>query len=576
MKQMSALSGMTVRAKLLSLLAVAIIASAMLGGAGLSGIMQVDRAMGEIAEVRLPSVQGLLVVSEGQTAVRAADLLALTWENDYQAQARFAEVLQIKERAWDNIRHGWAIYEPLPQTEHEAGLWNQFVREWDAWRDTDRQLTETISALSQNRSVEGQQALFERLFTQLAQSAAQFATSEATLNRIVDLNTQIAAEAVAEGRAAERQAIVGMVVIGLMASILLILFALFIIRSILHNLGGDPIYASEVVSRVANGDLATRVQLRAGDDSSMLAAINRMITKLSQIMADVRSASDNLSSASEQVSATAQSMSQSATELASSTEQSSSSLEQMTASVNQNAENARATDAIATTSRSQATDGGKAVKETVEAMRNIADKISIIEDIAYKTNLLALNAAIEAARAGEHGKGFAVVADEVRKLAERSQVSAQEISTLAGSSVKVAERAGELLDEMLPSIQRTADLVQEITASSEEQSTGIAQINAAVGQLDTVSQNAASSSEELAATSEEMNAQASQLASTIAFFRLEQGSMGAMTASPRQVAAPRRATQAAPALPQPSKGTGRRGSYDAEGDFERFPATETA
>ena len=157
----------------------------------------------------------------------------------------------------------------------------------------------------------------------------------------------------------------------------------------------------------------------------------------------------------------------------------------------------------------------------VQAMKQIADKIGIIDDIAYQTNLLALNAAIEAARAGDHGKGFAVVAAEVRKLAERSQVAAQEIGGVASNSVQLAEQAGALLDQIVPNIQKTSDLVQEITAASQEQTTGAAQINIAMGQMNQITQQNASASEELAATAEEMNAQASQLQELIGYFRLE-------------------------------------------------------
>jgi methyl-accepting chemotaxis protein len=193
----------------------------------------------------------------------------------------------------------------------------------------------------------------------------------------------------------------------------------------------------------------------------------------------------------------------------------------MTASISQNTENAKVTDGMASKAAAQAVEGGDAVKATVAAMKQIAAKIGIIDDIAYQTNLLALNAAIEAARAGEHGKGFAVVAAEVRKLAERSQVAAQEIGNVAGSSVELAEKAGRLLDEMVPSIRKTSELVQEITAASQEQSAGVAQINAAVVQLSQTTQQNASSSEELAATSEEMNAQATKLQETMSFFRME-------------------------------------------------------
>ncbi len=178
------------------------------------------------------------------------------------------------------------------------------------------------------------------------------------------------------------------------------------------------------------------------------------------------------------------------------------------------------TDDIATGAAKEARMGGDAVTQTVQAMKNIADKIGIIDDIAYQTNMLALNAAIEAARAGEHGKGFAVVAAEVRKLAERSQVAAQEIGALASSSVQVAEQAGSALTALVPAIGKTSDLVQEINAASNEQAAGIDQINLAVGQLNQVTQQNASASEELAATAEEMSGQAEQLQQLMATFRL--------------------------------------------------------
>ena len=196
-------------------------------------------------------------------------------------------------------------------------------------------------------------------------------------------------------------------------------------------------------------------------------------------------------------------------------------MEQMTSNIRQNADNAMQTEKIAVKSADGARQGGKAVEETVHAMKEIANKISIIEEIARQTNLLALNAAIEAARAGEHGKGFAVVASEVRKLAERSQKAAAEISQLSASSVEVAERAGALLGQMVPDIQKTAELVQEINAASREQDLGAGQINKAIQQLDQVIQQNASASEEMSSTAEELSSQAEQLQSTIAFFRVD-------------------------------------------------------
>jgi methyl-accepting chemotaxis protein len=198
-------------------------------------------------------------------------------------------------------------------------------------------------------------------------------------------------------------------------------------------------------------------------------------------------------------------------------------VEQMTASITQNTENAKVTDGIAAKAAKQAEEGGQAVEQTLTAMKQIAKKIGIIDDIAYQTNLLALNAAIEAARAGEQGRGFAVVAGEVRKLAERSQVAAQEIGEMAGSSVAVAEKAGKLLTEMVPSIKKTSELVQEIAAASEEQSSSVGQMNNTMTQLNQITQQNASSSEELAATAEEMSGQAENLQQLVGFFKVEGG-----------------------------------------------------
>ena len=278
--------------------------------------------------------------------------------------------------------------------------------------------------------------------------------------------------------------------------------------------------ATELAREIAGGNLQLHVEQRSANDG-LMQALSAMVQNLTQVVGDVKSAADNVTAGSQELSATSEQMSQGASEQAASAEEASASMEQMSANIRQNADNSMQTEKIAIKSATDAQESGLAVAKTVAAMKEIAAKTSIIEEIARQTNLLALNAAIEAARAGEHGKGFAVVASEVRKLAERSQLAAGEIGALSLSSVQVAENAGELLQKLVPDIKRTADLVQEISAACKEQDSGAEQINKAIQQLDQVIQQNAGASEEMASTAEELASQAEQLQGTIAFFKID-------------------------------------------------------
>jgi methyl-accepting chemotaxis protein len=341
------------------------------------------------------------------------------------------------------------------------------------------------------------------------------------------------------------------------------------------NLQGEVVAA---LTRLADGDLTFAIQPRDERDG-IRGALKKVRGDLMILIDGIRQAGNNVMAGSQALSASSQQMSVGAADQASAAEEASSSIEEMAANIRQNADNALETEKIAAKAARDAEDGGEAVQSTVLAMKDIAQKIGIIEEIARQTNLLALNAAIEAARAGEHGKGFAVVAAEVRKLAERSQIAAAEISQLSASSVAVAEKAGSMLQVIVPDIRRTAELVQEISAASREQDLGASQINQAIQRLDQIIQQNASASEEIASTAEELSGQADQLQQLMADFKLDDGLRtgvvaGSLPAAHRTGDGPEREILALPQVAGAKKaaanatGSGRADRYDS--DFEAY------
>ena len=516
MKQLS------VKARLALLSAVLCVFLVIIGLAGLRGIASSNAGLETVYNDRVVPLQQLKTIAD---AYAVAVIDAINKANAGLLSAEEAATGMGTANA--AIADNWRAYRATKLTADELKLAEDAEQ---LFRPADQAIATVLVHL---RGLQGNQAGRLNQFDGALYQAIDPISNK--INELVELQLR---QAKIEYDAAQQNYVdIRNLNLGLMglSVVLAVLLSAWITRRLLRQLGGEPDYAANIVNQVAGGRLDIAIMLRQGDNDSLLACISNMKQQLAQSIGEVRRSSDALSSASEEVSATAQSLAKGASVQAASVEETSASMEQISASIAQNNDNARTTDGIARKATADAANCNAAVLSMVEAMQQIAERIGVVDDIAYQTNLLALNAAIEAGRAGEHGRGFAVVASEVRKLAERSQVAAQQIGQLAGESVKRADVAGKLLTEMVPSISRTAELVQEIAAASAEQTGGVNQINAAIGQVSQTLQQNAAASEQLSSTAEEMSAQAMTLQDSVAYFRLEtapQPVRGAFAAKP--------------------------------------------
>jgi methyl-accepting chemotaxis protein len=557
--------------KLVALLAVALAFSTVVGATGLVAARALERLIDDYGERKVPQLQALgrLGAAVGHASGAASALENGTLDTSVHGAA-LALLTAKRAEALDAARE-------CVRTAGGGTAADAVTSAVQAWQ-TD---LEALAAAAGERTAASEAGRFAEVAALQHKVTAQHDAVRRDLERLFGVLDEVARGVRREGdefhtRAEATESAARLWIGGALALAFVALLASgwSLVRGVRRALA----LAVHAARGIAAGDLREKVRVTSHDELGELQeAMGEMSERLAAVIGEVRTGAEALGAASGQVSATAQQLSAGTGEQASSVEETTASLEEMTSSIEANAASSRRTEEMAKEGARSAEDSGKAVGETVAAMRAIAERISIIEEIAYQTNLLALNAAIEAARAGDYGKGFAVVATEVRKLAERSQKAAKEIGALAAGSVAVAERSGTMLGALVTAIHQTAELVQEVAAASQEQSSGVAQVSRAMGVVDQVTQRNASAAEELSSTAEEVASQASALQQLVSFFQLAgDAERGPRPAARREIAAlpaaaparaladPRRASSPAP-TPAPRGAPAR-----AAGEFRRF------
>ncbi|QXT37491.1 MCP four helix bundle domain-containing protein [Sphingomonas sanguinis] len=526
----------TIKAKLAGTFAIVLLLVAVVVGVGISKVNALNVMIAEIIDGPAQRIK-LSLTADGDIsrAIRAEKNMMMT-QDMAQKRSFDSSFGQYDAKIEESLSEGLKI-----ATVQGRPVWTKALEEWHSYKNiSDRA---RALALQNQNSEAGAMSMTE--------GRAVAVRLSDTLNKLAGITQGQMDKAKIDSAAlyaSARTTLMGTAAVALLIAIAGALWIALLVSKGLRKI-------DEAVSAVADGDLSNEVHVASNDEiKDLVDTVNRMTVRLRETIGQTTQAAQNVAAGSQQLSSSSEQVSQGATEQAAAAEEASASMEQMAANIKQNADNATQTEKIARQSSQDAEHSGQAVQKAVIAMRTIAEKIGIVQEIARQTDLLALNAAVEAARAGEHGRGFAVVAAEVRKLAERSQTAAAEISGMSSDTVGAATQAGEMLTRLVPDIRRTAELVAEISAACREQDIGAVQINEAIQQLDKVTQQNASASEQISSTSEELASQAEELQESIAYFRVD--GHGHQTRSTARRAAPVR-SKAKPkaAAPAPRPGS---------------------